>query len=190
MTVRILRINIKLIKIKATLHLITIRYITFFCHSRLAFAQEKGPSQTKSWQSLFVDKVPRMWYCYVVDSICCPLAEKLFGPLYLLFVWKNIEYWKLNLKRQQQLEKDVSTTFSFSSQLFPFNASISSQSWTCISSGSPSYFRAAHRRIDQTIGRLVLWSNRLQESRTITKVHFLVTWSRCNAKLTPLSPTR
>ena len=190
MTVRILRINIKLIKIKATLHLITIRYITFFCYSRLAFAQEQRSSQTKSWRSLFVGKVPRMCYCYVIGSICCPLAEKLCGPLHLLFVWKNIrnEYWTWS--GSSSWRKTSQPHFLFLSQLFPFNASISSQSWTCISSGSPSYFRAAHRRIDQTIGRLVLWSNRLQESRTITKVHFLVTWSRCNAKLTPLSPTR
>ena len=95
MTVRILRNNIKLIKIKATLHFITIQYITFFCYCRLALAQEQRPSQTKSWRSLFVDKVPRMCYCYVAGSICCPLAEKLCGPLHLLFVWKNIrnEYW-------------------------------------------------------------------------------------------------
>ena len=188
---RILRINIKLIKIKATLHLITIQCITFFCFSRLALAREQRPSQTKSWWSLFVDKVPRMCYWYVVGSlVCCPRDEKLCGPLHLLFVKKNIrnEYWTWS--GCSSWRKTSQPHFLSLSQLFPFNVSISSQSWTCISSGSTSYFRAAHRRIDQTIGRLVLWSNRLQESRTITKVHFLVTWSRCNAKLTPLSPTR
>ena len=59
-----------------------------------------------------------------------------------------------NLMQQQLLEKSASATFFFG-HFSCFSGKDLFKTRTCISSGSPSYFRAAPRWIDQTIGRLL-----------------------------------